>query len=315
MLSGQSFILEIARQGNFTHAAQNLYMTQPALSAAVKKLEKKLGFAIFDRSQQPILPTPEGKIYIQALEELERLEERTRDRLNGLRQLHYGSFTAGGSILFTSAFMPRLFRHYHSRYPRVGLHIKEGNTAQLTEQLLAGEIDILLDNCHLAHQQLQSIILAEERLYLALPEPYASSIRGGLSQQQLLGGQQAPPLKLKRLGNIPLIALQRGNDTATRLEKLCRYEQYRPNIILEPEQLMTAYNMALCGLGGTIVSDLMVRALHYHTGLKYYPLEGAEAKRQVRIYYRQHNSNPAVQAFLDLVEEKTVLADFASCEL
>lgn len=92
------------RGKEFSKAAQKLYITQPALSTAIKKVEKKIGTPIFDRSTSPIGLTPGGEVYIDAIEKLFALEQNTLNQLNNLNGLLAGKLSVGGTI-----FLPRLY--------------------------------------------------------------------------------------------------------------------------------------------------------------------------------------------------------------
>ena len=68
MVRSMEYIYEVYRERSVTRAARNLYVTQPCLSALVKKTEQKLGFPIFDRSSNPLELTEYGKEYIRYIE-------------------------------------------------------------------------------------------------------------------------------------------------------------------------------------------------------------------------------------------------------
>ena len=102
MFDGKEYIYAVYEEKSFSKAAQKLYITQPALSTAVKKVETRLGRPIFDRSTSPIGLTPSGEIYIDAIEKLYDLEENTVNQLNNLNGLLTGRLNIGGSIFFLS---------------------------------------------------------------------------------------------------------------------------------------------------------------------------------------------------------------------
>ena len=74
MFQSMNYIYEIYKTGSFSKAAKNLYLTQPALSIAVKKEEKELGQPIFDRSSSSIRLTEAGKAYIESMETIRKTE-------------------------------------------------------------------------------------------------------------------------------------------------------------------------------------------------------------------------------------------------
>ena len=84
MFDGKEYVYAVYEEKSFSKAAQKLYITQPALSTAIKKVEKKIGTPIFDRSTSPIGLTPGGEVYIDAIEKLFALEQNTLNQLNNL---------------------------------------------------------------------------------------------------------------------------------------------------------------------------------------------------------------------------------------
>ena len=84
------YIYQVYQAGSFTKAAEKLYLTQPALSMAVRQEEKNLGAALFDRSRRPLTLTQAGEAYIRAVEQLKYLESDLSRELEDLRDLNTG---------------------------------------------------------------------------------------------------------------------------------------------------------------------------------------------------------------------------------
>ena len=98
MFDGKEYVYAVYEEKSFSKAAQKLYITQPALSTAIKKGgKKKIGSPIFDRSTSPIGLTPSGEVYIDAIEKLFALEQNTINQLNNLNGLLAGKLTIGGT--------------------------------------------------------------------------------------------------------------------------------------------------------------------------------------------------------------------------
>jgi DNA-binding transcriptional LysR family regulator len=68
------YAYEVYKEKSFSQAAKNLYVSQPALSSSIKKLEARFGVTIFDRSSQPISLTDEGKVFIEAIENIKNIK-------------------------------------------------------------------------------------------------------------------------------------------------------------------------------------------------------------------------------------------------
>ena len=75
MESEMKYIYTVYQKGSFAKAAQSLYLTQPALSIAVQKVEARIGMPLFDRGQKPLKLTSAGEIYIEKIEEILHIEK------------------------------------------------------------------------------------------------------------------------------------------------------------------------------------------------------------------------------------------------
>ena len=102
MFQSKDYIYEIYRCGSFSAAARNLYITQPAISIAVKKEEQELGQPIFERSSSRLLLTDAGRAYIDAVEKLHRIEDDLKIYCNDLSNLKTGALRIGASSFFLS---------------------------------------------------------------------------------------------------------------------------------------------------------------------------------------------------------------------
>ncbi len=90
MFKGKEYIYEVYKTRNFSKAATNLFISQPSLSATVKKIEQRLGTPIFDRSVNPIQLTECGQKYIQYIEQIFDLENDFKAYLNDITTLNTG---------------------------------------------------------------------------------------------------------------------------------------------------------------------------------------------------------------------------------
>ena len=108
MFQGMRYVYEVYKEMSFSKAARNLFISQPSLSAAVKKEEVQIGFPIFDRSSNPIQLTDLGKEYIRSIEIIMDVENGFQNYINDMRELKSGSLSIGGTNLFTSYVLPPL---------------------------------------------------------------------------------------------------------------------------------------------------------------------------------------------------------------
>lgn len=295
MFDGKEYVYAVYEEKSFSKAAQKLYITQPALSTAIKKVEKKIGSPIFDRSTSPIGLTPAGEIYIDAIEKLFALEQNTVNQLNNLNGLLTGKLAIGGTIFFTSFILPGLLGEFSRKYPQIKIELIEGTTSQLTEKLMGEELDLIIDNSELDDKNYEKYYYNTERIILAVPKEF--EINDEISSYQLSPSdirnrrhseEDFPALLLPALKNTPFIFVKEENSIYKRGVKMCSRQNYTPNIILKPDQVVSAFNMAGKGIGATFIPDNLVASLSYEVPLCYYKMEESLAVRHVYFYKKRN---------------------------
>lgn len=295
MFDGKEYVYAVYEEKSFSKAAQKLYITQPALSTAIKKVEKKIGSPIFDRSTSPIGLTPGGEVYIEAIEKLFALEQNTLNQLNNLNGLLAGKLAIGGTIFFTSFILPAQLAKFAQKYPQIKIELVEGTTTQLTEKLISEEVDLIIDNSEMDDKNYEKFYYGTERIILAVPREF--EINEELSQYRLTreeiaahrhSSDEVPALPLNLLKNTPFIFVKEENSIYKRGVKMCGRQNFTPNIILKPDQVVTAFNMAGKGVGATFLPDGLVENVPYDAPLCYYKMDEDLSVRRVYFYKKRN---------------------------
>lgn len=312
MFVWKKYVYEVYKERSFTKAAQNLYISQPSLSARIKKIEEIIGEPLFDRSTTPLQLTEVGKVYIEAAEEITQIEQRVENYINDLAGLKTGNLAVGASTLFAAYVVPSLITQFNQKFPDVHIQLIEGNTAELEEMLGSNALDFVIDNYHYDSILYNKELYCEENILLAVPKHF--SVNEGLKEYQLSYenikskkylSRKYPAVPLGRFADLPFIMLTQGNDTRTRGDRLCRNVGFKPNIVLEFNQQSTAYMASSTQLGATFISDILVSQLPTFENLVYYKLDGEEAKRKVFFYYKTHQYKTRVmEEFIRMMHEQ-----------
>lgn len=119
------YILSVYEHQSFSRAAESLYISQPSLSAIVKKEEKRLGQLLFDRSTNPISLTPAGEYYIHAAQKIRDIETGIDNCFNDLNSLSTGHLSLGAGPFLCSFFLPNLIHEFNQKYPGISFEIHE----------------------------------------------------------------------------------------------------------------------------------------------------------------------------------------------
>lgn len=312
MFVWKKYVYEVYKERSFTKAAQNLYISQPSLSARIKKIEEIIGEPLFDRSTTPLQLTEVGKVYIEAAEEITQIEQRVENYINDLAGLKTGNLAVGASTLFAAYVVPSLITQFNQKFPDVHIQLIEGNTAELEEMLGSNALDFVIDNYHYDSILYNKELYCEENILLAVPKHFAVNEELGMYQLSYKNiknknylNQKYPEVPLGRFADLPFIMLTQGNDTRTRGDRLCRNVGFKPNIVLEFNQQSTAYMASSTQLGATFISDILVSQLPTFENLVYYKLDGEEAKRKVFFYYKTHKYKTRVmEEFVRMMHEQ-----------
>ena len=309
MFTWKNYVYEIYKEKSFSKAAQNLYISQPSLSARIKKIEEQIGTPLFDRSTSPLRLTEVGEAYIKAAEDISQIEQQMENYINDLNTLKSGHLSIGASNLFAAYALPPIITEFKKKFPDINIQMTEFNTIQLEELLGNNTLDLVFDNNHYDNALYNKGLYNEESILLAVPRTF--SLHENLIPYQLSPDDihnhrylqpDCPSVPMKYFADIPFIMLTPGNDTRIRGDKMCREAGFRPNIILELHQQATAYMAASTQMGATFISDILVSRLPLFEDLVYYKLGGDIARRQVYFYYKKHKyQTKAMEEFIRMI--------------
>lgn len=310
MFKLKHYVQEIARTGSFSQAAANLYVSQPSLSASMKRLEERIGEPLFDRGYHPVGLTTCGQEYLRAARQIDMAEEDFTAFLEEYRSCAAGKLVIGGSNLNISFVLPSLLERFVREYPGIELELVEGNIAQLQQMLAEGRVDLVMDSCEMDPQYYRSYRYKEERLILAVPAAFpcnSAATDCALTWEDIRRNRHRdtdmPALPLSLLADVPFISMTPETDTYQRVRLICGEADLNPNTILSFSQQSTAFNMACAGLGFTFISDTLVKNARFRPDLIFYKVESHESYRHIKVFVNAgRRMSYAVKAFLEMVQ-------------
>ncbi len=310
MFQGMEYVYAVYKAKSFSKAAKELFISQPSLSASIKRIEKKIGYPIFDRSTKPLRLTEYGESYIKAVEQMIQVKNEFSNYINDLGALKSGSLTIGGTSLFASFVLPEFLAEFGKRFPMIKVDLIEETTATLEEMVRNGEVDLVLDNCLLDEEIFEWKPLREEHLLLAVPESFP--INEQLEEYQIksstIGAGEylmdtTKEIDLKVFCGQPFILQKKENDTRLRTNQICQRQRFSPKVLLEVDQQLTAYNIANSGMGISFVSDTLAQKVSRHSEMVYYRLHKESSTREVHFYWKKGRYlSRAMEEFLKIVK-------------
>lgn len=306
MFKNKEYILTVFREGSFSKAAERLYISQPSLSASVKRIEEKLTAPIFDRSTSPVSLTEIGREYVKYAMEIDEKEQDFKRFIEDRVNLVAGTVRIGGSSLFASFLLPEMISDFNRIYPEICFEISEDSTKNLLQKISDGLLDLVIDNAKIEHENIISTVYRPEVLLLAVPEGF------GVNENLKDFSFSAPDIKakkhitasenvsLKNFKDEPFILLNPENDTGRRADRLFEKYGITPNVIFHLDQQVTAYNISCSQMGISFVSDTLVSRIEGNPPLCFYKLSDSETVRNIFFYTKNnHYLSLACRKFLE----------------
>ena len=279
MFQGMEYVYEVYKEKSFSKAAKKMFISQPSLSATVKRVEEKVGYPIFDRSTKPLCLTELGKAYIQSVEQILSVKSDFYNFVNNWGNLKTGKLILGGSNLFSSWVFPALMSEFAHIYPQVEIVLMEERSAVLAKKLQDGDVDMMLDYGVQDDKLFEKKLYKKEHLLLAVPRDFEINQKMQEFQISLTDiksrkflDEDIPSVPLEAFSKEPFILMKPDNDTRKRAMKICRSFGFTPRIVLELDQQMTSYNVTSSGLGISFLGDTLVSMVPENSHVVYYKL-------------------------------------------
>lgn len=172
MKNYDNYVLQIARAGSLTKAAENLGISQPALSLGLSKLEKELGFKIFNRRTMPLRFTPEGQIYYDYIQRIKVLNDDFDFRIAALRKDYNDKVVIGGPEAYIGGIVTTAVKRLLDLYPHFSAGLKSASISQLIEQASNREIDCFISTTDSLPSNFVKLPVKREKLYLCIPRKH-----------------------------------------------------------------------------------------------------------------------------------------------
>jgi len=134
--------LAVAHRGHFTRAAEELHMSQSALSSSIRALERELGVALFERTTRTVLLTAAGRALHAHARQLVGDMAAAHAAVAEIAQVRAGTLAVGTVQTFVAVDLPALLARFHADHPAVEVHLREATSTELVDGLTGGDLDL-----------------------------------------------------------------------------------------------------------------------------------------------------------------------------
>jgi len=155
---------QVAVSGNFSKAADELYLSQPALSRQVAALEKELGLQLFNRQGRQVVITDAGRRLMVFAEKIINLSSEAKKEMLEFKDLASRELTIGASTTIANYFLPNILAQYYTKNPGIRINMKTGNSREIESLVADGKIEVGLVAGEIRSPQLYQEHFAEDNL-------------------------------------------------------------------------------------------------------------------------------------------------------
>lgn len=231
---------------NFSQVAEQLNISQPALSKQILNLEQELGVRLFDRRTTPLALTPAGEFFVQNAQELLYKEDQLRRSMDQFHDGELGRLIIGISPFRALYLIPDIARKVQDKYPGVQIFIQEHGSDQLRRDAADGKYDFAIVNLPVDESILDATPIEQDKLVLVVPNQMLHLLPSCTSSSH-------PEIDLQACKYLPFIVPSPTQEMRQLFDKFCTAADFHPRIAMEVVGLTTAWVMAHAGIGATLL--------------------------------------------------------------
>jgi DNA-binding transcriptional LysR family regulator len=284
------YLVALAEEGNFTRAAANEHIAQPAMSQQIRRLEDELGLALVERTTRRVALTEAGEaLVVRSRRILAELESADAE-LQALRGVHTGHVTIGAMHTMGPVDLSLVLALFRERHPDVRFTVREQTSEEMAEMLRVDELDLAFLSVteRVESRGLGLHQLVSEELVVLLPREHRLSRRAELRMAELDGES--------------FISFREGARLRELLMSAGREAGFEPQVTLESNESQRVRRLVSRGLGVAILprSD----AEGFGADVAVVSLTKPSLRRDITIAWREgRRLSPAAAEFLDLASE------------
>ncbi|WAA12716.1 LysR family transcriptional regulator [Fervidibacillus halotolerans] len=237
--------VKVVEKGNFSKAAEELHMTQPAVSQHIQSLEREMGVKLLERTNKFVRMNAYGEIVYTYAKEILTLHRKMKRLIEDRNNLPSGDLKIGASYTIGEYVLPSILSKLRQRYPDIRPKIVIGNSEKISNQVAKGQIDVgLIESNHIRKDVIATPFAKDTlHMYISPTHPLA----------------KMNPAPKEALEKVPWIVREKGSGTrevANQLLQLLRLEEVE---IMEFGSTQVIKESVEAGLGITVLSEWAVR--------------------------------------------------------
>jgi DNA-binding transcriptional LysR family regulator len=281
---------EVAKHRSFSKAAEELFISQPAVTKHIKELERKVGMGLIQRRRGGFSLTEAGKILFKYTHKISSHLMDIENLLENLKKDHQGILKIGTTESYSKGLMPKLLAGFQASFPFIKIALDVGNSEEIEKSLLVYKNDLVLIAVTKKSSRFESIPFLKEELVLIVSPNHPLVKRKTVS--------------LKELERYPLIIRAKGSTTRRIILQAFKEVGIHPSLLIEAGSSEFIKQWVSEGKGVSIIIKRAVEDEERRKIIKTIPLLEKLYLQVAFLYLKEEKSNPAIKTFVNFIENQ-----------
>ena len=233
----------IAESGHITRAAQRLGVSQPALSAMLKKLEAEVGAPLLDRTGRGVLLTAAGRVFLEHAQASVRRADEAVTSVRELIGLESGSIRIGGGATAVAHLLPSVVSAVRRAHPALRFYVREAGSRAVADAVLSGELDLGIVTTPITgpgSDDLMAVTAIQDELMLVVPSDHELADQSSYTWSSICED--------------PLVLFEHGSAVRNIIDHASRDSGVSLNVVMEVRSTETIERMVEAGIGPGFIS-------------------------------------------------------------
>ena len=282
----------LAGELHFRKASERLFLSQPALSKKIQRLEEKLKGALFVRTRRKVMLTDAGRSLLPKAAKLLQDADDALHEIQSAIEGRAGTLRIGFGMATVSEILPRTILRFRKLYPEVELQVREMPSPSQVSSLIEGRLDAGILRMPIPNRKLNSVPLFSEHLVLVTPADFPYRPKEGINA-------------LRNSGFI-FVSPSISETFYDRVLNLCRLAGFTPRVVQEANEILTILHLVRAGVGVSLVPRSALRLKV--PGVRFHELGWKEPLWRIGIaWHRNSEKLPLIARLVKVVQ--TVVGD------
>ena len=307
------YVYEVYKQKSVSAAAKKLYLSQPALSAAIKKAEKEIGAPIFNRKTVPFTLTAEGALYIDSIEKVLKIENETKSRIQDIALLKSGTLKIGTATHLSFYAIPKICETFRLVYPNIDISVVLSDSDKLPYMLEKNIVDLIFTSGDEKTNGTKSEVLLEENFVIAMRRdcPGAENLLPYALTYSEIVSRTFPDSKavsdMSLFSGVEFVHTNLQSGTFKKRKLLFGDSDITSHITTNLARQQFSFNLMYSGFGAFFTTDAVIATMPEKSNCMYFAIKNENAKQNFSIIYGDDTALPSYKIAEEFTKTAKIL--------